>query len=83
MEEGVAPATIVATKYAADGTTITRQRPACAYPQIAVYRGTGDVNVAASFQCAIPASAQLPTTATDIMLIQNSMRQRDVLTPTR
>ena len=83
VEEGVAPATIVATKYAADGTTITRQRPACAYPQIAVYRGTGDVNVAASFQCATPAAAQLPTTATDIMLIQNSMRQRDVLTPTR
>lgn len=83
VEQGVAPTTIIATKYAADGTTITRQRPACAYPQFPVYAGSGDVNVASNFQCMTPAAAQLPTNATDIMLIQNSMRQRDVLTPTR
>lgn len=83
VEQGVAPMTIIATKYAADGATIARQRPACAYPQIAVYRGTGDVNVASSFQCATPTADQLPTNATDIVLIQNSMRQRDVLGPTR
>lgn len=83
VEQGVAPTTIVATKYAADGTTITRQRPACAYPQIATYRGSGDLNAASSFQCVTPAADQLPTSATDIVLIQNSMRQRDLLTPNR
>jgi feruloyl esterase len=83
VEEGVAPTSIIATKYAADGTTITRQRPACAYPQVAVYRGSGDVNAASSFQCVTAGADQLPTNATDIMLIQLSLRQKDVLTPTR
>ncbi len=83
VEDGVAPTSIIATRYAADGTTITRQRPACAYPQIAVYNGSGDINAASSFACATPAADQLPTTPTDIALIQNSLRQRDVLTPTR
>jgi feruloyl esterase len=83
VEQGVAPTTIVATRYAADGTTITRQRPACAYPQMAVYRGGGDVNAASSFQCITPSADQLPTSDADIALIQNAMRQRDVLVPTR
>lgn len=83
VEQGVAPTAIVATRYSADGTSITRQRPVCAYPQAAVYRGSGDVNAAASFQCVTSATAQLPTDATDLLLIRNSMRQRDVLTPVR
>ncbi len=83
VEDGVAPTSLVATKYLTDGTTISRQRPVCAYPQIAVYGGSGDVNAASSFQCATPAADQLPTTSTDILLIQNALRQRDVLTPTR
>ena len=83
VEQGIAPTSIIATKYATDGTTITRQRPACAYPQIAAYRGSGDVNAASSFQCVTPTADQLPTNATDIMLIQLSLRQKDVLTPTR
>ena len=80
VEQGVPPTAIVATKYDDKGA-ITRQRPICAYPQIASYRGSGDINSAASFTCTIPAAEQLPTNATDILLIQNSMRQRDVLGP--
>ena len=83
VEQGVAPTAITATKYAADGTTITRQRPACAYPQVASYKGSGDLNVASNFQCVTPGADQLPTNSTDILLIQNSLRQRDVLTPNR
>ncbi len=82
VEQGVAPASIVATRYDDKGA-ITRQRPICAYPQIAVYRGSGDVNAAAGFACVTPGAEQVPTNATDILLIQNSMRQRDVLGPRR
>jgi feruloyl esterase len=83
VEQGVAPDVLIATRYAADGTSITRQRPICAYPQIALYRGTGDLDAAAGFQCTTPSASQLPTDSTDLLLIRNSMRQRDVLTPTR
>lgn len=82
VEQGVAPTQIVATRYNTDGS-IARQRPACPYPQMATYRGTGDVNAAASFSCTTPAVDQLPTDAMDMLLIQNSLRQREVLTPNR
>ena len=82
VEQGVAPTAIIATKYDDKGA-ITRQRPVCAYPQIAVYRGSGDENAAGNFACATPNADQLPVNATDILLIQNSLRQRDVLGPRR
>lgn len=82
VEQGIEPTAIIATKYDDKGA-ITRQRPVCAYPQIAVYRGSGDVNAAGSFACMTPGAEQLPVNATDIMLIQNSLRQRDVLGPRR
>jgi feruloyl esterase len=82
VEQGVAPSVIVATKYDAAGA-IARQRPICAYPQVAVYRGTGDVNAASSFACATQAPEQTPTSPIDIHMIQNSLRQRAVLGPTR
>ena len=82
VEQGVAPTAIVATSYDDKGG-VTRQRPICAYPQMAVYRGSGDVNAAASFACATPAAEQVPTNATDILLIRNALRQRDVLGPRR
>jgi feruloyl esterase len=47
VERGVAPATIVATK--ADSAL---SRPLCPYPQLPRYKGTGDPNAAASFECA-------------------------------
>lgn len=82
VEQGVAPTAIIATKYN-DSGAITRQRPVCAYPQVALYRGSGDVNAASSFSCVTPQAEQLPVNATDLMLIQNALRQRDVLGPRR
>ena len=50
VEQGVAPSSVIATKYKNDTPQlgIAMQRPICAYPQITVYRGTGDPNAAAS-----------------------------------
>ncbi len=80
VERGVAPDQIVATKYDDKGA-ITRQRPVCAYPQVAVYRGSGSVDDATNFACRTAGADQLPTDASDILMIQNSLRQRDVLGP--
>jgi feruloyl esterase len=44
-----APARIVAAHLT--GGVVDRTRPLCAYPQVAVYRGTGDTNDAANFSC--------------------------------
>ncbi len=49
IEQGTAPERIVATR--AINGVVDRARPLCAYPQVAVYRGTGDTNDAASFEC--------------------------------
>jgi feruloyl esterase len=82
VEQGRAPDAIIGTRYDGKGA-ITRQRPICAYPQIARYKGSGDVNAASSFTCETPGASQVPTNATDILIIQNSLRQRDVPMPTR
>ncbi len=53
VEKGAAPDKIIATKYV-DGTPskgVAFQRPLCAYPQVAKYKGTGDPNDAANFTC--------------------------------
>ena len=52
VEQGIAPERIVASKLAAG--VVIRTRPLCAYPQIAKYAGTGDINKAESFACANP-----------------------------
>jgi hypothetical protein len=44
VESGVAPEQILATGGG-------RTRPLCPYPQTAIYNGTGDPNLAASFRC--------------------------------
>ncbi len=53
VENGVAPSTILATKYTddtvANGVAFTR--PLCAYPANAKYRGAGDPTNAASWEC--------------------------------
>jgi feruloyl esterase len=53
VENGVAPTTIIGTKYVndtpADGVAFTR--PMCPYPQFPRYRGTGDTTDAANFAC--------------------------------
>jgi feruloyl esterase len=33
---------------------VDRTRPLCPYPQVAIYRGTGSTNDAASFTCKMP-----------------------------
>ncbi len=55
VEQGAAPAKIVATKYV-DNTPskgVAFQRPLCPYPQVAKYKGSGDMNDAANFTCAV------------------------------
>jgi feruloyl esterase len=49
VERGVAPESLIATK---EGSPISR--PLCPYPQLPKYKGTGDTNDAASFECAAP-----------------------------
>jgi Tannase and feruloyl esterase len=53
VEKGVAPDQIITAKFK-DGDPskgIEMTRPLCPYPQVAVYKGTGDTNAAASFVC--------------------------------
>ncbi len=54
VENGVAPKKIVAAKYVNDkpveGVAFTR--PLCAYPNIAKYKGSGSMDLAANFVCA-------------------------------
>ena len=47
VEKGVAPASVTATGRAVPG----RSRPLCPYPQHAHYKGVGDSNEAANFEC--------------------------------
>ena len=52
FEKGMAPSTIITSKYAADDEPHpTMTRPLCAYPEAARYKGSGDTNDAASFVC--------------------------------
>jgi feruloyl esterase len=57
VEKGIAPQSIIATKYEGNGLShkVVMTRPLCAWPKIATYKGTGDPNNAASFTCTAPA----------------------------
>jgi hypothetical protein len=50
VEHGVAPNSLLASGGSAAPPT-GRTRPVCAYPQTAIYNGTGNVNDASSFHC--------------------------------
>jgi feruloyl esterase len=50
VEKGKAPDRLIAQKRSAAGA-VTRSRPLCAYPQRAVYNGSGSIDDAASFVC--------------------------------
>lgn len=52
VEKGTAPDQIPASKVTAGKTVYTR--PLCPYPQVATYKGSGDINDAANFACANP-----------------------------
>jgi feruloyl esterase len=49
VEKGTAPETLIASHITDEKPD--RTRPICAYPKIARYHGTGDVNAPASFTC--------------------------------
>jgi feruloyl esterase len=53
VENGSAPSQIIATKYVDDvpAQGIASQRPLCEYPRHAAYRGSGDPNDPAAFDC--------------------------------
>jgi len=51
VEKGKAPDSILASRYA--GGKVERTRPLCPYPQVAVYRGNGSTDDAASFACKV------------------------------
>ncbi|MGA8740090.1 MAG: tannase/feruloyl esterase family alpha/beta hydrolase [Terracidiphilus sp.] len=56
VEKGTAPGTIIAAKRP-EGHPLgnpTMTRPLCPYPQSAMYKGSGDVNSADSFECTSP-----------------------------
>jgi feruloyl esterase len=82
VEQGVAPEKIVATKFDAAGN-LTRSRPVCAYPAEAVYKGSGDINVAANFTCETPRLKDRTVTDSDLVNIRNSLTQRNLLLPNR
>ena len=82
VEQGVAPDRIIASRFDASGKAL-RQRPVCAFPAEARYKGSGDADDAASFTCVIPNAADRPLDATDLILIQSSLRQREMKLPNR
>lgn len=51
-EAGETPKAIIASHVT--GSQVDRTRPLCPYPQMAVYKGTGSINDAASFTCKAP-----------------------------
>ena len=53
VEQGSAPAEIIATKYKTGDpqSGVVRTRPLCPWPQVAKYKGTGSTDDAASFSC--------------------------------
>ena len=55
VEKGTAPASIIGTKHVDGDATkgVALQRPLCPYPQIAKYKGSGDMKDAANFACAV------------------------------
>jgi feruloyl esterase len=56
VASGVAPSRIIASRVT--NGKVERTRPLCAYPQVAVYAGTGSTDEAASFECRITAPSR-------------------------
>jgi hypothetical protein len=55
VENGAAPASVIATKYVDDDPAkgVKMTRPLCPYPQVAKYKGLGNTGDAANFSCAL------------------------------
>jgi feruloyl esterase len=53
VEKGQAPSSIAASHAGAD-RKVDRTRPLCVYPEVELYKGSGDINDAANFSCGNP-----------------------------
>ena len=51
VEQGIAPDTIMSKNKV--GGVAQRTRSVCAWPKVAIYKGSGDTNNAANFSCGI------------------------------
>jgi TonB family protein len=53
VEKGIVPDRLIATKFVANDPQkgVAMTRPLCPYPETATYKGTGDTNDAANFEC--------------------------------
>ena len=56
VEQGIAPASVEASARSSNAErpvawSATRTRPLCAWPKVATYKGSGDIEAAASFSC--------------------------------
>ena len=56
VEGGIAPEQLIGRGVATDDPSKPLSRPLCLYPKVAQYKGSGDINNAASFTCALPAT---------------------------
>lgn len=56
VEKGEAPSKVIASKLTGEGpdAKVIMTRPLCAYPEAAIYKGTGDTNGATNFVCVAP-----------------------------
>jgi feruloyl esterase len=52
VEQGKAPDKLIASHFTAG--KVDRTRPLCPYPQVAKYKGTGSIDKAENFVCAVP-----------------------------
>jgi feruloyl esterase len=53
VENGQAPQAVIASRVDESGR-VSRTRPLCPYPQVAVYKGNGSTDDAANFSCQVP-----------------------------
>jgi feruloyl esterase len=58
VEKGVAPKMVIGLGTAPNDPTKTMSRPVCPYPKVTHYKGEGDTNDAASFECSAPPAQQ-------------------------
>jgi len=57
IENKTVPDAVIATKYKTDGdpsSGIVRTRPLCPFPQVARYRGAGNIDGRGRFVCRVP-----------------------------
>jgi feruloyl esterase len=55
----------------------------CAYPDEAVYKGSGNINDAANFSCQTAKGPDRTVTASDLVNVRNALTQRNLELPNR